>query len=422
MRKSIRSLGALALLYAATGHAAEVSVVSVDADAKLGDAGSRHAQLTPSGRYLFYETSADNLTGENDSKKSDVVLLDRKLGTNELLTKKFDGSAITSDCYLCGGSKNGRYVAFLTYADGVAQGFASPGGQGYVRDRITGEVTLATVNSDGVAQNGYLYHFRMSGTGRYAVFATDATNMDDMPWTDTYQVFLRDLELGTTERVSLRFDDNVPNDTCYSPEVSDDGRYVFFSSEANDVIPVDTNGRYDVFVRDRKLGTTTLAIHGETGLIDKGVSAYSISHDGRFLAFTSDGIVVDGKSAYQGAYVFDRKKDTVEAIHVNSQGSVLGGCGSYGIAISDNGRFVALSTYYKLEPTDPNNTGSDVCFIDRKKDHAERLAVDFAGGDPNEESVRPTIDKRGKLIAFESEASDLLPTPTTGKQIFLLKR
>lgn len=422
MRKSLRFLGAFALLYVASSHAAETSVVSIDPAAKLGNAGSSDPQLSPNGRYLYYETRADNVTGEDDGKKSDVVLFDRKKGTTELLSKAHDGSAITSDCYFSGGSDNGRYVGFLANGSGIAEGVSSLDRQGYVRDRITGKVTIATVNQAGVPQNGYVFHFRMNRTGRYALFATNASNMDGMPWTNTYQVFLRDLKLGITERISVRFDGNVPNGDCYSPEISDDGRYVFFSSEAPDLIPVDTNGAYDVFVRDRKKATTTLAVYGETGIIDEGSHAFAISRDGRYIAFTSTGVVVDGKSTYYGTYVLDRKKQLVKAAHVNSQGSILGGCDTYGVAISDNGRFVSFSTYYKLEPTDPANTGRDVVLIDRKKDTAQRVALDFTGGDPNAESVRATLDKRAKFIAFDSEASDLLATPTSGRQVFLVER
>lgn len=106
------------------------------------------------------------------------------------------------------------------------------------------------------------------------------------------------------------------------------GRYVVFSSSASDLVPNDTNGQRDVFVRDRAAGRTTLASVGPDGFADNGAHQ---PENGRFVAYLTEAIVS----------VHDRKKNTTRVV---SQGvtvdprSVLTDF-AY-LSFSDDGRYL----------------------------------------------------------------------------------
>ena len=96
----------------------------------------------------------------------------------------------------------------------------------------------------------------ISSDGRYVAFSSSASNLVPGDTNGSEDVFVRDRKLGTTRRVSVSSTEAQGNGDSWAPAISSDGRYVAFSSSASNLVPGDTNGSYDVFVRDRKLGTT----------------------------------------------------------------------------------------------------------------------------------------------------------------------
>jgi Tol biopolymer transport system component len=93
---------------------------------------------------------------------------------------------------------------------------------------------------------------------------------------------------GTTERVSIETDGGQANDSSGSAVLSADGRFVAFSSNASNLVPGDTNGANDVFIRDRQAGTTKrVSIKTDSGQANDSSGEPALSADGRFVAFTS---------------------------------------------------------------------------------------------------------------------------------------
>src|SRR5205823_3389651 len=104
-------------------------------------------------------------------------------------------------------------------------------------------------------------------------------------------VFVRDRVARTTERISVSANDQEGNKASNEPSISADGRYVVFESYADNLVPGDTNGKSDVFVRDRVMKSTELvsvSLTGSTGNQDSYSSrSTAISADGRYVAFES---------------------------------------------------------------------------------------------------------------------------------------
>ena len=121
----------------------------------------------------------------------------------------------------------------------------------YVRDRATGRTELASPGLGGGLANGTCEGPSLSSDGRFVAFYSDASNLVPDDTNGVGDIFVRDLKLGTTERVSLGrkgVQGNGPTITIFTT-ISADGRVVPFASEATNLVSRDTNGAEDVFVR-----------------------------------------------------------------------------------------------------------------------------------------------------------------------------
>ena len=326
----------------------------------------------------------------------------------------FGGVAVSAD---------GRFVAFDSFATDLVAGAAKGVDQVYVRDRKLGTTEQASVSSRGAKAGTSSIDPSISADGRFVAFEWNVTN----PLND---VFVRDRKLGKTERVSVSSRGKRANGGSDLPSISADGRFVAFSSFATDLVPGDTNrGRcskdsphcgLDVFVRDRKTGTTervSLSWRGEQGDGDSGLFGVAISADGRFVAFDSDATnLVPGDTNPLGdVFVHDRLRGTTERVSVGP-GGVQADDGSVGPSISAHGRFVAFeSDATNLVPGDSNGA-RDIFVRDRKLGKTERVSVSSRGRQGDGDSFVAAISADGRVVGFESEATDLVPGDTNGKQ------
>src|SRR5205085_7826655 len=128
----------------------------------------------------------------------------------------------------------------------------------------------------------------LSADGRYVAVASSATTLVPGDTNTFSDVFVRDRQTGTTQRVSVSSSGAEGNDDSDTAAISSDGRYVAFTSCATNLVSRDSSGFCDIFVRDRQASTTervSVASNGRAGNDDSDGAA--ISGDGRYVAFTS---------------------------------------------------------------------------------------------------------------------------------------
>src|SRR6185369_7756361 len=163
-------------------------------------------------------------------------------------------------------SANGRYVAFVSEATNLAANDNNDAIDVFVRDRLTGQTILVSVNAAGTGTaDGFSRAPTITPDGRFVVFISAASNLvtDDAAQLIHEDVYIRDLQLGTTRLVSRNFANTGRGDGAsgwFDPlGISDDGRYVVFTSSARDLTAfTDNNSQQDVFVRDLQTNTTKL--------------------------------------------------------------------------------------------------------------------------------------------------------------------
>jgi Tol biopolymer transport system component len=206
-------------------------------------------------------------------------------------------------------SEHGRYVAFASWADNLVPGDTNNQPDVFVHDRQTGVTERVSVDSDGNEANDKNYGLAMTPDGRFVAFNSKATNLVPDEAISGLNILVHDRQTGVTELVSIDPLDGGPM-TAWTPSISADGRFVAFLASGCDVHG--WCGFYDVYVRDRQTGTTERVSRGwrtYPDLLSRGEpdSLPSISGDGRFVAFTSGEALVEGDdNGKRDVFVRDR--------------------------------------------------------------------------------------------------------------------
>ena len=273
-----------------------------------GDSGSYGFAISADGRYVAFASSASNLVA-GDTPALDVFVQDRQLGLTEIVSVNTTGGSANGQSYHPSISSDGHYVAFVSTASNLVQGDTNAHSDVFVRDRILGMIDLISVDSSGAQANGDNFVPSISADGRCVAFESDASNLVAGETNFLPDIFLHDRQIGTTERISVDSSGVQGLGFNVSPRISSDGRYVAFTSDASNLVPGDTNGDYDIFVRDRQLGTTERMSVDSSGMQANDFSGTPwISADGRFVTFYSlaTNLVAGDTNAESDIFVRDR--------------------------------------------------------------------------------------------------------------------
>jgi cold shock CspA family protein len=316
-------------------------------------------------------------------------------------------------------SADGRFVAFESHASNLVAGDSNATVDIFVYDRSTGTTERVSVDSSGAEGDGGSFGpLAISADGRFVAFASHATNLVVGDTNSAVDIFVRDRSAGTTERVSV---DSSGAQTisrwCVRPAISADGNVVTFESDAANLVASDTNGVNDVFVHVRSTGVTERVSIDSSGAEANDWSGQSaVSADGTIVEFSSfaTNLVPGDTNGYQDVFVHDRSTGTTERVSVDSSGAQAN-YPSGEPAISADGTLAVFSTAASnLAPGDTNNQ-YDVFVHDRLSGTTERVSVDSAGGQANNGSLSPSVSANGRVVAFESDASNLVAGDTNGR-------
>ncbi|MDQ3916787.1 MAG: hypothetical protein M3323_15900 [Actinomycetota bacterium] len=220
----------------------------------------------------------------------------------------------------------------------------------------------------------------------------------------------------TTERVSVRSNGVEGNDDSFGCSISGDGNLVGFASRASNLIGADRNGATDVFLFNRDNTTPEFASIRSTGTqANRSSEAPSLSHTGRYVAFTSSAsnLAIKGdRNGTADVFVYDRNEGKTNRVSIRSNLTEANGT-SYDPSISGNGRFVAFtSTASNLAIKGDNNRAADVFVHDRTAVKTNRVSISSKLKEGNSSSYSASISADGRMVAFVSYASNLVPRDT----------
>jgi Tol biopolymer transport system component len=379
--------------------------------------------LSDGGSYAFYvrcQDAAGNANADDYSITFSVATAGAG-GTIERVSVDSAGSQGNASSFKPSISADGRFVAFASGANNLVPGDTNRSEDVFVHDRRTGTTERVSVDSAGTEGNGPSLDPAISADGRFVAFDSSATNLV-AEYTPT-GLFVHDRQTGTTERVSVNSAGVQGNGGSANPALSADGRFVAFQSYATNLVPGDTNGVTEVFVRDRQTGVTERVSVDSAGIEGNDLSIWpALSGDGRFVAFISfaTNLVPVDTNGVADVFVHDRQTGVTERVSVDSAGTQGDGSSSGAPTISTDGRFVSFWSWAtNLVPGDTNGV-ADVFVHDRQTGVTARVSVDSAGNQENSSSVnpniRPSISADGRFVAFASSASNLAAGDTNGWQ------
>jgi Tol biopolymer transport system component len=215
---------------------------------------------------------------------------------------------------------------------------------------------------------------------------------------------------GKTTRVSVDSSKNQGDDESGFPAISAEGRFIAFESDASNLVEGDTNGVADVFVRNQKTKMTlrvSIDSNGSQG--NDSSHAPALSADGRFVAFESyaSNLVEGDTNGTSDIFIHDRKTGETTRVSMDSQGNQSNGHSAVP-ALSADGRLVAFESHASnLVEGDTNGT-SDIFVHNRNTGETTRVSVSSEGEEGDYASYAPSLSADGRFVAFESYAFNLV--------------
>jgi Tol biopolymer transport system component len=332
----------------------------------------------------------------------------------QLVSRSSDGTPANG--HSTGGalSRDGSLVAFGSQAKNL------PGGRGltgevYVRDVDRGETELVSTNNNGVPANETVLDTDISPNGRFVVFQGLASNLPGGDGRKT-RVWIHDRESGRTSLVSKANDGEPAHGPSYGGSVSANGRFVAFSSYADNLPLGDGNNPF-AYVRDLKDGKTRL-VSKRNG--DKPATGEypGISSNGQRVVFEStDPDLPGGDGHTDHVYLRDLKRRHTVLVDRSRHGKVAEE-DSHPSGMSGNGRFVAFESYADNLPGG-DGIHSQVYLRNLKLAKTRLVSRNNAGDPQNHEAYSGRVSGSGRYVVFSAQASNLPGGSRHAEQVYV---
>lgn len=388
--------------------------VSVATDGSQGNNHSQTASISADGRFVVFASYASNLVPGTIGHRQ-IYLRDLQTNTTKIVSVNNNDEPGNLDSNLPTISSNGNFVAFSSGATNLVSGTPDNFTHIYVRDLQSNTTTRVSVASNSDVANHPSQNPSISADGRYVTFHSSANNLDSRAThLGVFQVYVHDRQTGQTNLVSLTHDNKQPNQQSRFPSISANGRYVAYDTFASNMLPGQTGFRRHIYIFDRVTNQTTQVSVNSAGEAGNNESSYaSVSEDGRFVAFQSyaTNLVPGDTNGFIDVFVRDMQNAQTFRASVASDGTQ--GDEDSGLpSISADGRFVAFQSLATNLVSDDTNHRADVFVHDLNSAQTTRVSVSSNATEGNDQSVGGKISGNGSFISFTSEANNLVPGDT----------
>lgn len=377
--------GMLSDIFLKDAQTGVITLVSVDSSEAYANEQSWRPDISGDGRYVVFYSFASNLVAGDSNSVPDVFLRDTVSGNTTLISVSHDGGFADAGSMMPTISGDGRYVAFQSNASNIVYGDNGLAVDVFVRDTVTGETVKASTDAGGNSFGGDSYSQSISTDGRHVTMARSG------------HVYMKDLDTAVLMQIDTDSQGNSGNGTSYEVRPSADGRYVVFSSYSSNLVPNDTNGRNDIFMKDTDTGTTIRVStdwYGNQILFSNGCfycasADPAVSDDGRFVSFS-----VDTKSSlYTGSQsggstlmsvIKDTQTGDIKALEPNQTRAEISGNGQYVVYDEPVGD-PSVNQVYRLAigEFDPAVSNNYFPWYDSRYGHTWVLTGSPLNGNPN---------------------------------------
>ncbi|MET9913771.1 hypothetical protein ABZZ74_44730 [Streptomyces sp. NPDC006476] len=403
----------------ATGDGGTTVLVSVGLGGRPANGPSERASISADGRLVVFTSHASNLVRGDRNDCTDVFLRDLDRGTTVRVDRGWDGTESDG----CTGidpiiSADGRYAVYSADSTNLVRGVRDGRSHIYRTDLRTGATVLASAAADGTPGNGDSMRPTLSADGRYVAFATAATNLVPGTPSGTWDTVVRDMNSGKVVRTSAASDGTSGNAASDGTQISADGRYVTFFSNATNLVADDTNKKVDEFLHDTATGRTTRLSVSTAGVqSDQITIGGTISDDNRYVVLNSHATNLTADSPATGAnhiYLQDLDDNTLQLIDKGADGVPAPG-GTFWASISGDGKHIPMaSAGGDLVPGDTNDV-RDIFVADLPGPTLRRVSVGTDGQQADAASYFPDADQHADAVVFTSYATNLVAGDTNGR-------
>jgi Tol biopolymer transport system component/putative cell wall-binding protein len=414
-------IGAMLLVFVSAGSAFAHTIEPVDVSVTGGkpDGDSETAISTSAdGRFVAFASFATNLVSGDTNGQCDVFVRDTAKDTTWLVSVGplgVQGNGYSAYPSISG---DGRYVAFVSYSTNLVSGDTNGKTDIFVHDRTTGITTRASLTNGGAQANGDSRLPKISADGRCVAFVSAAKNLTTGDTNGEPDYFVRNLVARTTARVNVSSSGAQSNERGGGDKnlsISADGRFVAFDCLASNLVPGDTNGAYDIFVRDVVAGKTSRVSVSSSGAQANAKSMWpAISATGRYVAFVSwaSNLVSGDTYGYMDVFLHDRQTGTTRRISVGSGGAQGDGDSGGYPSISANGRYVAFESWACSLRGESGEGNFPIGFLfvhNRVSGVTEIVNEAVDGSLPDAGAEELCISGDGTVVAFNCQATNLVP-------------
>ena len=383
-----------------------IDIVSVASDGTQGNDWSSWPSISQNGCCVAFWSKASNLVSGDSNSFDDIFVHDQQKGVTEIVSIASDGTQGNGNAdYWMDISEKGRYVTFSSDATNLVAGDTNIQLDVFVRDRQTGTTERVSVASDGSQGIGTSFNPSITSDGRYVAFQSTSSNLISGDHFSSDDIFVHDRLTGNTEIVSVSTNGVFGNNSSEYPSISHDGHFVAFQSDATNLVENDTNNRIDIFVHDRELNETTLvSLKSDGSQYGSHSLVPEISGDGRFVTF----------AASPGAvYRHDRMTGKTDIVSENDPSFP---------AISGDGRYVVYEATIENNSFCHPENPKDIYVRDMYTGISTCISTSITGDSKYAPGNYPSISADGHTIAFTSHSPNLVDGDNNGFQdIFIFK-
>jgi Tol biopolymer transport system component len=383
--------------------------ISTAADGMEGLGDSNEAQFSPDGRFVVFESDANNLVAGDNNGQRDIFLKDLSTGAIIRLSTTAGGAQADSNSLNVQFSPDGGFVVFTSYATNLITGDTNNATDIFLKDLTTGAVTRLSTTANGTQANGNSSDAQLSQDGHLMVFSSTAANLGGSG-SFFPNIFLKDLTTGAVTLVTSAADGTQANGLNSDARFSPDGHSAVFESSANNLVTGDANNQIDIFLKDLSTGAVTLVTNTADGTQGNGRSYDArFSADGHFVMFTSaaTNLVAGDTNGASDIFLKDLNTKAVIRLSTAADGTQANGR-SYDARFSADGHFVVFTSEASNLVADDTNGVSDVFLKDLTTGAITRLSTAANGAQTDFDSYTPLFSPDGHSVVFESDATNLV--------------
>ena len=383
---------------------------------ETGGGSSLHPSMSADGRYVVYSSLGSNLVPIDPNDASDVFLYDGKTKSTTMLSVNAKGQPSgwgwwnwSFDPDICA---DGSKVCFTSRSSNIVDGHTNGYSDIFVRNISAHTVTWIS-GSKLKPSNGDSFNSRISASGRYVVYSSWSNVIVAGVPKGTAEIYQYDLVTGKTILISKNNAGQPSNGNCDDAVQSPDGRYVAFDSIGNNLVANDTNGCFDVFVRDTVANITirvSLAWDGSQALTDCK-RPWMTSDATRIVFDTTANLVANDTNNSPDVFLRDLRYKTTTRVSTTSTGQQANNWSLSGW-ISADGRYATFASYAGIVPNDTNGNW-DGYRKDILTGQIIRLTLSADGQQPDKQTqgIFP-LTSDGRTCLYCSLATNMVPGVT----------